>query len=822
MTIDFDRFKDELHRRVFDRLDSVLPEFNFTKGYRGEWISGNKLKVSGEEGSSSGKVYCYPDNPYCLIDYRGGSPAITTYLRNRGKASTWFEAIQYLAGKVGIEVPRGEFSSEKMAELEETFLKARIFEAANAFFMACLFDERDARAISHAKYLLEDRQYEQVLREDSRIELGFIPSLERIRSVLVSQGYKEEVVKKCFPDQTHVGTNNCLTLPYRDHRGNIQGFAYRDINHLKDAQNPKYIYTMGLKRSDFLLGLNRQKEIVLVEGVIDALYCQAINLRYVVALGGTSINETQIKLARSLGVERITLCLDNDEAGQKATDTAIDVILKIDKEIKLYVATLPEGYKDLDELLRDGRRSSFEECIANADTHLVYSLRKKAKRAEEASRVSSYPESLTPIEREKLVTEAIKIGSRANGDVELELYKSDLNKVLSPLGITESVVGDVLRKAKAEREREKAREEIEKKITQAQTHIKSGEVERALDIICKLSKQNNIVSSEFSFSSLLKPLSEEAVVENLKNKPDSIDSGYVLKKGKESEKLLLPSGAISYVVGPTSHGKTSWLINLALNVSQNSPKPAYLFSYEEDREAIIIKTLNTYANVSVSANNRRTITTYFKTGSMEYFERGTVDTFKQKKESFFKELVNTNKLSIHYVDYSVEELVGAIRYLHSQNAIGSVFIDYMQLLRLKNGRYSSRQEELKEVCLMLKDCAVETGLPFIIGAQFNREVDRKDALHATRIGEAGDIERIANLIIGFWNNSFPEKDSLTSSGSGIHAIILKGRDMGAGIQFNLKFDGNTGKISNHSGTGSTLYEPVEPTKKKSKDDKKRS
>jgi len=46
----------------------------------------------------------------------------------------------------------------------------------------------------------------------------------------------------------------------------------------------------------------------------------------------------------------------------------------------------------------------------------------------------------------------------------------------------------------------------------------------------------------------------------------------------------------------------------------------------------------------------------------------------------------------------------------------------MQLLSLLNKKNIQRQEELKQICLMLKDCAVDTGLPVLLAAQFNRTV----------------------------------------------------------------------------------------------------
>ena len=106
----------------------------------------------------------------------------------------------------------------------------------------------------------------------------------------------------------------------------------------------------------------------------------------------------------------------------------------------------------------------------------------------------------------------------------------------------------------------------------------------------------------------------------------------------------------------------------------------------------------------------------------------------------------------------------------------------------------------------LKDLAVETGLPIILGAQFNREVVNPLRIHATKIGEAGDIERIANVIVGFWNTNF--KSNATDSEikeignmgayepNSMYAILLKNRGGKAGLEEIFEFNGNTGKIKN--------------------------
>ena len=135
----------------------------------------------------------------------------------------------------------------------------------------------------------------------------------------------------------------------------------------------------------------------------------------------------------------------------------------------------------------------------------------------------------------------------------------------------------------------------------------------------------------------------------------------------------------------------------------------------------------------------------------------------------------------------------------------------------KPGRWGARQEELKAICVDLKDMAVETELPIILSAQFNREADSPLDLRASNIGEAGDIERIANFVLGIWNGNFKpkvdkgksdkktrdEKDikdlgfdenTLLKPGK-LYIEILKNRDGEIGKSGFLDFDGNTGKIS---------------------------
>ena len=124
-------------------------------------------------------------------------------------------------------------------------------------------------------------------------------------------------------------------------------------------------------------------------------------------------------------------------------------------------------------------------------------------------------------------------------------------------------------------------------------------------------------------------------------------------------------------------------------------------------------------------------------------------------------------------------------------------------------RNGSRQEELKEICLQLKDAAIDTGLPIILAAQFNREVTAPHHLHPTNIADAADIERIANTLLGLWNyGKLPDPTKFTKQEASdynaklnkykkcIEVQLLKSRDMATGGEPAIwEYNGNTGKLT---------------------------
>lgn len=304
------------------------------------------------------------------------------------------------------------------------------------------------------------------------------------------------------------------------------------------------------------------------------------------------------------------------------------------------------------------------------------------------------------------------------------------------------------------------------------------------------------------FKHLLNPTDEIQISEELKKTSSGISVGYTINHLD----LKLPGGALTILAAPTAHGKTTVSINFCLGALVHSDRSVYFFSYEESRAAIASLFLNTYIGLNVSMNNRESIANHLRDGTLPSVFPETHALFLKRKNEFFTSLIENGLLNVFYTDMSAKELVSAIRYLKKHTNVGLISIDYMQLLKMGQGRFGSRQEELKEICLLLKDCAVETGLPIMLGAQFNRTVVAEADLLATNIGEAGDIERIANTILGFWNRNFEGSRDGNRSKDGrpipkekaIYFEILKSRQLGSGHSEIMDFDGNTGKLRNRA------------------------
>jgi len=800
--------KYELYPTLFESIDTALPEHNF-KRYSGGWRSKTYLDGSPHKNRADKTVVTKKATGY-ILEQGGETLSLVDYVIKRDGVE-FIEAVKTLADATGLELPKNpNYSKEDYQSYKD---KATLLEDCNSYFIYCLENSTGADEV---KAYLSSRGYSEEVIKD--MELGFIPSQDKLYKYLTeTKNYSKSLVDEVVKLNRGIGSTHRLTIPYRS-GGSVKGFKFRTIGDHK----PKYLNSTGLDRlGGFfnLLGIKGDKDIVIVEGELDSLHATAKGVDNIVATGGSSIAPEQVKDAIKRGAKSFTLCFDKepnkeDETAKRIT-SAIEVILG-EGVNRIYIVNLPDlgGDKtDPDRLIKESGAESFKQCIKEALPYYEYKLQETLNKYGKIEEAQGY---LTKKDEDRLLDEIVETSTNIPDPTDRDRYKKMFTSLeaIQGLGITEESLSITVDRLTATRDKEAQSKEFKKLLNEATQLQNKGETEKALELLDGKVKEVKLQDKATEFSNLLKPTTESEIKERQATKPESLNSGYKIG----GEELLLPSGAISILTAPTSHGKTTFLINLALNVAEEyKNKEVYLFSYEEDGDSIITNALNTYLDENISLDNRRRLKSYFATGSTEYIKSESIDYFKATKDRFFKELIEPKRLNIHYSNYNSDTLIEAIRYLHKNTNIGAVFIDYIQLLNLPQGKYKtySRQEEIKEICIALKDVAVETGLPIVLGAQFNRTVINQLQLHPTKIGEAGDIERIANLIIGFWNNNFKaiasegELNEIKSKGLNsmdtLYATILKNRGGRVGLEEALEFNGNTGKIKNSSDTGGNNF-----------------
>ncbi|MFV0180297.1 hypothetical protein OBK28_12090 [Empedobacter falsenii] len=813
--------KYELYPSLFEVIDTALPEHNF-KRVHGNWWSKTYLDGTPHKNRND-KTVVTKKAPHLILEQGGEVLSLIDYIIQRDKID-FIDAVKLLANITGLEVPTdNNYSIEEHQTLKT---KISIYETANKYFEECLHDITNPSAVKVKNYLLGERGYTS--DEVNEMSLGFIPSQNELRTFLINKGYNESDIKEHLQLNSSIGETHQLSIPYRS-GGQIKGFKFRTIgNH-----TPKYLNSSGSFRVEGFFNissLKSSKDLIIVEGELDSLSASVKGLDNVVAIGGNNVSPEQVQDALKKGYKRFTICLDyvngEDEETLKRINGIVNILL--DEGIEsIYIADLTDASKikvDADSFIKDKGINEFKNLIDGALLYYEFHLQNILNKYGDFQESKGY---LTSKEIEDFTDEVVVTALQINDAIHRDKY---INRFISlepvaDLGITKDEIDRTISKLKSLKNKEEQNKEFKKLLSEVNQLSSKGNTDIAIELLESKVKEVKHKDSSSEFYKLLIPTNESQIKQEEANSPISLDTGFEI----DGEQLLLPGGAISVYAAPTNHGKTIMLINSILNVAEKYPEKKFIFfTYEEKENSIIQYLLNTYVgiklnNVNKNSSNRRLIRDYFRDGSTQYFTQSNVKEFLAKKETFFKELIESGRIIVKYIDYNSEELCSAIEFLNKEvDNIGGVFIDYFQLLKLPQGKfrnYSSRVEELKQICISLKDTAVTTGLPLVLAAQFNREVTSLTKLHPTNISEAGDIERIVNLLVGVWNmnkkplikgsSSSSEEDIIqqkldrigysyqkSDSNEGMYLEILKSRDTPTGKYDVLEFNGYTGKVNN--------------------------
>ena len=221
----------------------------------------------------------------------------------------------------------------------------------------------------------------------------------------------------------------------------------------------------------------------------------------------------------------------------------------------------------------------------------------------------------------------------------------------------------------------------------------------------------------------------------------------------------LHGGQMIIIAARPAMGKTAFALNLATNVALNNDKPVALFNLEMGAEQLANRMLSSLGQVE---GNK------IATGKL------LNDDWKRINEAISQ--LSDAKL---YMDDTPGLTIGEIRskcrrLASSDEGLGLVVIDYLQLITSSANYGTNRQQEVSDISRSLKTMALELNIPVIALAQLSRAVDSRENKRPiiSDLRESGSIEQDADIVAFLYRDDYYNKDKVTDSNTSISEFIV--------------------------------------------------
>ena len=192
-------------------------------------------------------------------------------------------------------------------------------------------------------------------------------------------------------------------------------------------------------------------------------------------------------------------------------------------------------------------------------------------------------------------------------------------------------------------------------------------------------------------------------------------------------------------------GKTSFALNIALNVARSSRKTVAVFSLEMSAEQLVTRILSGEALVE----NYR-----LRTGNLR-------ETDWQKIAAAASVL---NQMDIRVDDNPMLSAADMNAKCRRLDNLGLVVIDYLQLMTSagdKSNRGENRQQVVSDISRMMKIMAKELNVPVICLSQLSRANEKRDDKRPmlSDLRESGAIEQDADIVMFLYRDDYYNEDS---------------------------------------------------------------
>lgn len=342
---------------------------------------------------------------------------------------------------------------------------------------------------------------------------------DHLLRAMTEKGYtKQELLKAGLIVQNKSGGfydkfRNRLILPVVDVRGDVVGFGSRVI----DKSEPKYMNTSETpvySKRRVLYGLNLAKKtkrpnIILCEGNLDVVTLHQAGFDNAVASMGTALTVEQTRLL-SRYTKELILCYDNDNAGQLATQRALDILKN--SEFTVRVLQLPRRLvdgsyikQDADDFIKFQGPQAFERLLSGSENGIEFRM----------SQIAAKYDLKNDADRIAYAAEISQVLCALDSAVEREIYTVRAAEVA---GLTPEAM----------------RNEVSRTYSKQKRKEQWAETRREMNPVATLQPQ----ARAFRYANLRSAMAEEGVIRLMMRDDDLYDKLCVLRPEEFSSPLL--------------------------------------------------------------------------------------------------------------------------------------------------------------------------------------------------------------------------------------------------------------------------------------------
>tara|TARA_Y100000741_G_C18255919_1_gene558960 strand:+ start:822 stop:2648 length:1827 start_codon:yes stop_codon:yes gene_type:complete len=295
------------------------------------------------------------------------------------KNMTYPDSIEYLAKQAGLDPLSGIVKGDRDEDYQIYDDLRKMLCEANEYY------KKSLKESNLAKTYIEKRGINNKIIE--KFEIGFADNkngfLKHIseKNLKLEDALKLGLIKKSIKDESKFYDffRNRLIFPIKDYKSNVIAFGgrtlnkenpnsdYKEAKYINSSESAVFKKSFNLFNLDLALEENRlPKDLLIVEGYMDAVSLYQNNFTSVVAPLGTALTKFQIEKAWKYCKNPIII-FDGDEAGRKASLRAAMLTLSILKpDYSMRFCTLPED-NDPDDFVNKNGIAALKKLISNSE-----------------------------------------------------------------------------------------------------------------------------------------------------------------------------------------------------------------------------------------------------------------------------------------------------------------------------------------------------------------------------------------------------------------------------------------------------------------------